>query len=133
MSEGKLVGYARVSTVDQDQALQLDALAKAGVDDANVYTDKCSGKLTARPGLDKALAALEPCDKLVIWKLDRLGRRLAHLIAVAEDLRSRGIDLVITTMGVDTSTAAGRFFYNVIGAVAEFERELIRERTLAYR
>jgi DNA invertase Pin-like site-specific DNA recombinase len=125
----RLVGYARISTDDQTTALQADALARAAVD--VVFEEAASGADTARPVLAKTLAALRPGDTLVVWRLDRLGRSLGHLIEVATVLRERGIFLRSLTEGFDTSTASGRLLYHVLGAVAEFEREVIKERTVA--
>jgi hypothetical protein len=125
----RLVGYARISTDDQTTALQADALARAAVD--VVFQEEASGANTARPVLAEALAALKSGDTLVVWRLDRLGRSLGHLIEVAGALRERGIFLRSLTEGFDTSTASGRLLYHVLGAVAEFEREVIKERTVA--
>jgi DNA invertase Pin-like site-specific DNA recombinase len=125
----RLVGYARISTDDQTTALQADALMRAAVD--VVVQEEASGKNTARPVLAKTLATLRSGDTLVIWRLDRLGRSLAHLIEVATVLRERGVFLRSFTEGFDTSTASGRLLYHVLGAVAEFEREVIKERTVA--
>jgi DNA invertase Pin-like site-specific DNA recombinase len=125
----RLVGYARVSTDDQTTALQADALTRAAVD--VVFEEAASGAITARPVLAKTLAALRSGDTLVVWRLDRLGRSLGHLIEVATVLRERGIFLRSLTEGFDTSTASGRLLYHVLGAVAEFEREVIKERTVA--
>lgn len=124
-----LLGYARVSTTDQDPALQLDALAVAGC--ARVWVDHASGSLTSRPELDQMLAAVLPGDTLVVWKLDRLGRSLQHLLATVTDLADRGVGFRSLTEGIDTTTAAGRMVFSIFGALAEFERALIRERTMA--
>jgi DNA invertase Pin-like site-specific DNA recombinase len=121
------IGYARVSTTDQNLDAQLDALKAAGCE--KVFTDKVSGKLAKRPGMNKALEYLRPGDALVITKLDRLGRSLKHLLEISAMLRERGIDLVVTSQGIDTSTPAGRMYFSVLGAIAEFEREMISERT----
>jgi DNA invertase Pin-like site-specific DNA recombinase len=123
----RLVGYARVSTDEQTTALQLDALRRAGC--VVIYEDSASGALRSRPGLDQALADLGPGDTLVIWKLDRVGRSLSHLLEVADTLRKRGIALRSLTEHLDTGTPAGTLLYSVLGAVAEFERDIIRERT----
>lgn len=122
-----LIGYGRVSTEDQNLGAQTDALTAAGCE--QLFTDKASGKLARRPELDKALAYLRSGDTLVITKLDRLGRSLKNLIELSETLRERGIGLRVLHQGIDTSTPAGRMFFNVIGAIAEFERDLISERT----
>jgi DNA invertase Pin-like site-specific DNA recombinase len=124
-----IVGYARVSTCDQDAALQIDALAAAGC--MRIFEDKASGAKEDRPQLVACLDYLRDGDTLVIWKLDRLGRSLSHLLQLANDLQARGVQLVITTMGIDTRTPGGRLLYSVLGAVAEYERSLIKERTQA--
>jgi len=121
------VGYGRVSTRDQNPEAQRDALAAAGCD--QIFIDKASGKLASRPELDKALVVVRNGDQLVITKLDRLGRSLKNLIEVSEDLRARGIGLVVLDQGIDTSTPAGRMFFQIIGAIAEFEHALMAERT----
>jgi DNA invertase Pin-like site-specific DNA recombinase len=131
-SEGRLVGYARVSTNGQDLKLQLDALIKAGVAKADVYTDKISGSKTARPGLDKCVQVLKPGDVLLVWRLDRLGRSLRHLIDLVEDLRQRGVGFKSICDGaIDTTTASGELIFNVFASLAQFERRLIQERTRA--
>ena len=123
------IGYGRVSTRDQHPEAQHDALTAAGCD--QVFLDKASGKLARRPQLDQALqAANRGGDQLVITKLDRLGRSLAHLIELSHQLRSRGVDLVVLDQGIDTSTAAGRMFFHMLGSIAEFEGALASERTL---
>ncbi len=122
------VGYGRVSTRDQNPDGQRDALAAAGCDE--VFVDKASGKLASRPELDKALLiATRAGDQLVITKLDRLGRSLEHLIALSTQLQARGVDLVVLDQGIDTSTAVGRMFFQILGAIAEFEHALMSERT----
>jgi DNA invertase Pin-like site-specific DNA recombinase len=131
-----LIGYTRVSKTDGSQTLDLqrDALSMAGVDPERVYEDLGSGRHDARPGLIACLKALQPGNTLVVWKLDRLGRDLKHLITLAEDLRSRGIGLrVLAGAGaqIDTTTANGRLAFSIFAAFAEFERELIAERTRA--
>ena len=127
---GALVGYARVSTPDQDIAMQVDALRRAGC--RKIFEDVASGANSARPGLDKALAYLRPTDTLVVWKIDRLGRSLPHLIKVVEDLRERGVGFrSLTNAGMDTTSSEGRLLFGVFAALADFERELIRERTKA--
>lgn len=131
-----LIGYARVSKADGSQSLDLqrDALAVAGVDDEQIYSDKASGKRDDRPGLDACLKALRKDDVLVIWKLDRLGRSLQHLVRVVADLNKRGVGLkVLTGQGaqIDTTTPAGRLSFGIFATLAEFESELIRERTMA--
>ena len=130
------IGYVRVSKAGdaQNLDLQYDALASAGVAKEATYEDRASGKKDSRPGLDACLKALRQDDTLVVWKLDRLGRDLRHLVSVVEELTERGIGLrVLTGQGaqIDTTTAAGRLVFGIFAALAEFERELIRERTLA--
>lgn len=127
MTKTTKIGYARVSKADQNLDGQHDALKTAGCE--KVFSDKASGKLAKRPQLDKALEYLREGDTLVITKLDRLGRSLKHLIQLAEDLQARGINLSVLALGLDTSTAAGRLFFQIVGAIAEFERELTSERT----
>lgn len=123
------IGYARVSTTDQNTEAQERALAEAGCD--HTFTDqRVSGAKTSRPGLDRALAALQPGDTLVIWKLDRLGRSLKHLLSIVEGLADQGVNFVCITEGFDTTKPAGKMMFSVIGAIAEYERNLIRERTL---
>jgi DNA invertase Pin-like site-specific DNA recombinase len=131
-----LIGYARISKADDSQVLdlQIDALVDAGVDKEQIYTDKISGIKDNRPGLDNCLKALRKGDTLVVWKLDRLGRSLKHLIATIDKLNQRGIGFKVLTgegINIDTTTAAGKMIFSIFGAFAEFERELIRERTLA--
>jgi DNA invertase Pin-like site-specific DNA recombinase len=125
-------GYARVSTDDQTPALQLDALAKAGCE--KTYTDHgVSGVAIARPQLDRLLKKLQPGDVLVCWRLDRLGRSLAHLIAMIEDLRKRGVGFHSLSESIDTTTAQGKLVFHMMAALAEFERSLMQERTSAGR
>lgn len=125
------IGYARVSTLDQNPDLQFDALRKAGVD--RIFEDRVSGAKESRPGLDACLDYLRPGDALVVWRLDRLGRNTRHLLDLSELFRDRGIELVILTMGIDTRTPIGKFFYTIMGAFSEFERFSILERTEAGR
>lgn len=131
-----LVGYMRVSKSDGSQAtdLQRDALLDAGIDAGSLYEDKASGKRDDRPELLACLKALRQGDTLVVWKLDRLGRDLRHLVNIVHDLTERGIGLkVLTGQGaaIDTTTASGKLVFGIFAALAEFERELISERTLA--
>ncbi|WP_077490870.1 recombinase family protein [Sinomonas mesophila] len=131
-----LVGYVRVSKADGSQTtdLQRDALLGAGVDREAVYEDRASGKRDDRPELAACLKALRHGDTLVVWKLDRLGRDLRHLVNIVHDLTERGIGLkVLTGQGaaIDTTTASGKLVFGIFAALAEFERELIRERTIA--
>jgi DNA invertase Pin-like site-specific DNA recombinase len=124
------IGYARVSTKEQNLQLQLDALTKAGC--ARIFQDDgVSGKYASRPELDECFEALAPGDVLVVWKLDRLGRSLQHLVAAVNDLRDRGIGFRSLTEGIDTSTASGELVFHVFAALAQFERALIIERTMA--
>ncbi|GLD45474.1 DNA-invertase [Mycobacterium kiyosense] len=123
------IGYARVSTRDQHPEAQRDALTAAGCD--QIFLDKVSGKLARRPELDKALlSANRVGDQLVVTKLDRLGRSLEHLIELSKRLQGAGVDLVVLDQGIDTSTAIGRMFFQILGAVAEFEHTLMSERTM---
>ena|SRR5947209_14525060 len=124
-----IIGYARVSTDDQSLDLQRDALASAGAE--RLFEDKASGMLDKRPGLAEALSHARNGDCLVVWRLDRLGRSIRSLIAFVEQLRERGVDFRSLNEGVDTTTAAGRFFFHVMAALAQMERELIIERTHA--
>ena len=126
---GDLLGYARVSTTDQDPALQLDALKAAGC--VKTFTDKTSGALDRRPQLDRMLDQLRPGDTVVVWRLDRLGRSLRHLISLSEDLHDRQVGLRSLQESLDTTTANGRLFFKIMGSLAEFERDLISERTKA--
>jgi DNA invertase Pin-like site-specific DNA recombinase len=131
-----LIGYMRVSKSDgsQNMHLQRDALIGAGVDPEHIYEDCASGQLDARPGLDAALKALRCHDTLIVWKLDRLGRNLRHLINTVHDLTKRGIGFKVLTghgASIDTTTPAGKLIFGIFAALAEFERELISERTKA--
>ena len=124
------IGYARVSTNDQNLDLQIDALKDVSCE--KIFTDQgVSGAKVERPGLDQALAHIRKKDVLVIWKLDRLGRSLRHLLSIIEDLRDRGAHFASIQDGFDTSTASGKMVFSVIGAMAEYERNLTRERTMA--
>jgi hypothetical protein len=123
------IGYGRVSTRDQNPDAQRDALVAVGCDE--VFIDKASGKVARRPELDRALlSANRAGDQLVVTKLDRLGRSLENLLELSKDLHSRGVDLVVLDQGIDTSTAVGRMFFQILGAIAEFEHALMSERTL---
>ena len=131
-----LIGYARVSKADGSQLLDLqrDALIDAGVAEARIYEDRASGRKDHRPGLESCLKALQPGNTFVVWKLDRLGRDLKHLVSTVEALRERGVGLrVLAGAGaeIDTGTANGRLIFAIFAALAEFERELIAERTRA--
>lgn len=122
-----LIGYARVSTQDQNTESQTDALTEAGCE--RIFVDKASGKLARRPELDKALEYLRRGDVLVITKLDRLGRSVRNLVELVDVLRERGIDLRVLHQGIDTTTPGGMLVFHIMGAIAEFERALLSERT----
>ena len=128
MTKMKL-GYARVSTLHQDEALQHDALRQAGCD--RIYADKASGKLESRPGLDDLLAHARAGDTVVVWRLDRLGRSLKHLIEVVADLEHRGVAFQSLTEAINTSTPGGRLIFHIFASLSQFEADLIRERTMA--
>ncbi|NNM78060.1 recombinase family protein [Sphingomonas sp. ID1715] len=124
-----LIGYARVSTDDQTAALQFDALTQAGCE--RTFSEHASRASAERPILAEALSHTRAGDTLVVWRLDRLGRSLPHLIQIVQRLEAEGVGLRSLTEGIDTTTAGGRLVFHLFGALAEFERELIRERTLA--
>ena len=124
----QVIGYARVSTKEQDLSLQLDALSKYGCD--RIFTDKISS-VKERQGLTDALGYLRDGDTLVVWKLDRLCRSLPDLIKISEQIRMTGAQLVSITESIDTSTPAGRLYFNILGALGQMERELIQERVKA--
>lgn len=131
-----LIGYVRVSKADGSQTvdLQMDELISAGVSKKQIYEDHASGQKDDRPGLESCLKALRKGDTLVVWKLDRLGRNLTHLVNMVDDLNHRGIALkVLRGQGasIDTTTASGKLVFGIFAALAEFERELISERTKA--
>jgi DNA invertase Pin-like site-specific DNA recombinase len=126
-----LIGYARVSTDDQNLDLQRDALQHAGCKPEHIFTDKVSGTKARRLGLEQALSHLRDGDTLVVWRLDRLGRSLRHLIDTITDLQERGIGFKSLTESIDTTTSGGRLIFNIFASLAEFEREIIRERTQA--
>lgn len=123
------VGYCRVSTHDQHLAMQQDALKNAGCEE--IYSDIASGAKTARPGLDEAIAYMREGDTLVVWKLDRLGRSIQHLIQTIQSLQNRGIGFQSLQENIDTTTSGGKLIFHIFGALAEFERDLIRDRTNA--
>ncbi len=128
----RLVGYARVSTQDQDLALQIDALLKYGVAKELIFTDKASGAKHQRPGLDTCLAQLREGDVLLVWRLDRLGRSVRHLVTLIDELRDRHIGFRSVCDGaIDTTTPSGELIFLVFSALAQFERRLIQERTNA--
>ena len=124
-----LIGYARVSTIEQNLDLQLDALKKIGCEKA--FEDKIGGTVFDRPGLAQALEHLRSGDTLVVWKLDRLGRSLHNLLKLINELQERGVMFLSIQDGIDTSTSIGQFFFHITGAFAELERNLIKERTKA--
>lgn len=126
-----LIGYMRVSTADQNLGLQCDALVAAGVSPDRIYEDVCSGRATDRPGLARALDVARDGDALVIWKLDRIGRSLPHVVGLVGDLQNRGVGLKVLTGDVDTTTPTGRLVFGIFATLAEFERDLIHERTMA--
>ena len=125
------VGYARISTGDQNFDLQRDALLAAGCDESKIFTDKLSGGRDDRPGLAQALEYVRQGDTLVVWRLDRLGRSLSHLIQVTTGLEQRGVGFKSLQEGIDTTTSGGKLVFHIFGALAEFERSLIQERTNA--
>jgi len=123
------LGYARVSREDQNLDLQLDALKAAGAE--RIFTDKASGAYAARPGLNEMLGQLRAGDTVIVWRLDRLARSLKDLIELAARLEANDVGLMLLNERIDTSSVAGRLFFQIFGAIAEFERNLIRERTSA--
>lgn len=126
------LGYMRVSTADQDLSLQRDALLAAGINPERIYEDQMSGKRDDRPGLEQCLKALREGDVLTVWKLDRLGRSLPHLVKTVYDLEKRKVGFrVLTGAPIDTTTAAGKLVFSIFAGLAEFERALISERTCA--
>lgn len=129
--KGLLIGYARVSTFDQNPQLQTDALMDAGVDNRHLYEEKISGASLNRPKLKEALEFMKKGDVLIVWKLDRLGRSLQDLIGIIEDLKKRGIGFKSLTEGIDTTNSGGMLIFHIFGSLAQFGRELTRERTLA--
>ncbi|NOU49997.1 recombinase family protein [Pseudoalteromonas sp. JBTF-M23] len=130
--QGKLIGYARVSTKDQDLSLQLDDLKRFGVSERDIHSDVVSGAKDNRPGLEACLTALEPGDTLVVWRLDRLGRSMTHLVNTIQELTERGVFFKSLNDGaIDTTTASGELVFNIFSALTQFERRLIQERTNA--
>ena len=128
-----MVGYMRVSSTDDRQSvdLQRDALLTSGVDDRHLYSDKASGARDDRPGLKACLAYLKEGDSLVVWKLDRLGRSLPHLLSIVTDLKDRGVAFRSLTEQMDTTTPHGELLFSLSGALAQYERALTRERVMA--
>ena len=126
-----LIGYARVSKNEQNLHLQRDALKKAGCREKNLYTDKVTGTKQERKGLEQALSHLREGDTFVVWRLDRLGRSLKHLIETVTNLQTQGIAFLSVTENIDTGSATGQLVFHIFGALAEFERNLIRERSIA--
>jgi len=124
-----LIGYARVSTIDQNLFLQIDALQQVGCD--KIFTDQVSGSVKSRPQLELALDFLREGDTLVVWRLDRLGRSLRHLIELVTELEEKRIHFRSLTESMDTTTCSGKLIFHIFGALSEFERNLIRERTKA--
>ena len=129
---GRMMGYARVSTSDQDVSLQWEALRQVGCHEAHIFCDTASGAQTARPGLAACFQALTPGDILVVWRLDRLGRSMAHLVTLVEALLQRQVGFRSLGDGaIDTTTASGELVFHIFSALAQFERRLIQERTRA--
>jgi DNA invertase Pin-like site-specific DNA recombinase len=124
-----IIGYARVSTNDQNPELQVDALEKAGVE--QIFQEKFTGTLKERPELSQCLRMLRKGDVLVVWKLDRLARSLKDLVEIVQGLQERGIGFQSLTESIDTTSSGGRLVFHIFGALAEFEHDLIRERTIA--
>jgi DNA invertase Pin-like site-specific DNA recombinase len=128
----RMIGYARVSTTDQDVSLQWEALRQAGCQEALIFCDTASGAHAVRPGLEACLQALAPGDLLVVWRLDRLGRSMAHLVTLIEGLLQRQVGFCSLSDGaIDTTTASGELVFHIFSALAQFERRLIQERTRA--
>jgi len=131
-SNGRVIGYARVSTDGQDLSLQLDALKEHGCAEEFMFVDKASGARSERPGLDACLETLREGDVLLVWRLDRLGRSMPHLVNLVEELRERGVGFrSICDGAIDTTTASGELIFNIFSSLAQFERQLIQERTRA--
>ena len=130
--KGRTIGYARVSKFDQDLNLQLDALRKHGCRRDKIFVDKASGAKSKRPGLEDCLDTLKEGDVLIVWRLDRLGRSMPHLVQLIEELRAKGVGFrSICDGAIDTTTASGELVFNLFSALAQFERRLIQERTRA--
>jgi DNA invertase Pin-like site-specific DNA recombinase len=126
-----LVGYARISTEDQKLDLQMDALKRAGIEDDRIYTEQVSGVKTRRPQLSECIKSLREGDTLVVWRLDRLGRSLPELIKIMTELQDKGVGFRSLNESIDTTSAVGKMIFHMLGAVAQFERDLISERTRA--
>lgn len=126
-----LIGYARVSKNEQNLDLQRDALLRAGCNEKDIFTDKITGTKAERTGLEQALSHLRSGDTLVVWRLDRLGRSLKHLIETVTRLQGQGVAFQSITENINTDTSTGQLVFHIFGALAEFERNLIRERTIA--
>ena len=132
ISGNKKIGYARVSKYDQNLKMQMDALKEYGCEEQNIYSDKVSGSKAERPGLSQALQELQSGDTLVVWRLDRLGRSMTHLVQIIEELKGRGVSFKsLCDAPMDTTTASGEFIFNIFSSLAQFERKLIQERTKA--
>ena len=130
--KGRLIGYARVSTDDQDLDLQRDALRKHGCREDHIFVDQASGARAQRPGLETCLETLRKGDVLLVWRLDRLGRSMPHLVQLIEELQERGVGFrSICDGAIDTTTASGELIFHIFSALAQFERRLIQERTRA--
>ena len=125
----RMIGYARVSTKDQNPGLQIDALQEAGC--KKIYIDRMSGATEKRPELDKMIESLYPGDTIVIWKLDRLGRSLQHLVKLVNEFQAKQVQLKSLNDPVDTTTPSGTLIFNIFASIAEFEREILKERTMA--
>jgi DNA invertase Pin-like site-specific DNA recombinase len=125
----RLIGYARVSTLEQNESLQVDELEKAGC--VRPYVDHASGAKASRPALDEMVASLKDGDVVVVWKLDRLGRSLKNLIDLVDLFKSKGVGFRSLTEGFDTTTPQGELFFQLFGAFAQYERAMVRERTMA--
>jgi len=130
--KGRLIGYARVSTDDQELDLQRDALKKHGCREDHIFVDQASGARAQRPGLETCLETLRKGDVLLVWRLDRLGRSMPHLVQLIEELQERGVGFrSICDGAIDTTTASGELIFHIFSALAQFERRLIQERTRA--
>lgn len=128
----QVIGYARVSTEDQNLDLQIDALKKAGCKKQNIFVDKVSGAKSERPGLNACMNSLNKGDTLLVWRLDRLGRSMPHLVSIVESLKDQDIGFrSISDGSIDTTTASGELVFNIFSSLAQFERRLIQERTRA--